>query len=272
MSFRTAALIVVAALVAIGGAQLRIATIVIKEPSGPRRVFRVGLPGCSPDAFAMTDRDFMCRIYDRYGLRELDGGFGLATETVASSTSDAPPILPDERDRQVLESVLLHLLSDPAFDMTRVPIDGAVIVLNTRTPEKTGFLMSHQIRAEIGSRKLPTDAESDMRRRNTPADAKPDTYDSVAASYTNLTFAAGIVVTDLTDTWKERRSFASFEDAHPIARGWLEAYLPGYSADGNHAVIRAGVGPWAHAAMLTAVLQKRGDKWVVAWYYVARFA
>jgi hypothetical protein len=179
---------------------------------------------------------------------------------------------PDERDRQVLETLLLHLLFDSKFDLTRVSTNGPTIVLHTRTPEKTGFLMSRQIRAEIGSRKLPSDAEADMRQRNTPADAKPHTYDSVAASYTNLTFAADIVVTDLTQTWKGRRSSTLFGDAHPKARGWLEAYLPGYSADGTRAVVRAGVGPWAHAAMLTAVLEKRGDKWVVAWYYVARFA
>jgi hypothetical protein len=179
---------------------------------------------------------------------------------------------PDQRDRQVLETLLMHLLTDSKFDVTRVPTNGATIVLHTRTPEKTGFLMSDQIRSEIDHRTLPSDAESDLRRRNTPADAKPDTYDSITAFYTNLTFAAGIVVTDLTETWKGRRSFTSFEDAHPKARGWLEAYLPGYSKDGTRAVVRAGVGPWAHAAMLTAVLEKRGDKWVVVWYYVARFA
>ena len=166
----------------------------------------------------------------------------------------------------------MHLLTDSKFDVTRVPTNGATIVLHTRTPEKTGFLMSDQIRSEIDHRTLPSDAESDLRRRNTPADAKPDTYDSITAFYTNLTFAAGIVVVDLTETWKGRRSFTSFEDAHPKARGWLEAYLPGYSKDGTRAVVRAGVGPWAHAAMLTAVLEKRGDKWVVVWYYVARFA
>lgn len=143
--------------------------------------------------------------------------------------------------------------------------------MHTRTPEKTGFLMPHQIRAEIEARKLPSDAGSDMRRRNTPADGKPDTYDSVAAWYTNLTFAAGIVVTNLPQVW-QGRSLSSFEDVHPKARGWLEAYLPGYSADGTRAVVRAGVGPWAHAAMLTAVLEKRSEKWTVVWYYVARFA
>jgi hypothetical protein len=161
-------------------------------------------------------------------------------------------------------------LADPNFDMTRVSTNGATIVLDTRTPEKAGFLMSHQIHSEIGSRKLPGDAENDLRRRNTPADAKPDTYDSVTAYYTNLTFAAGIVVTNLSGT-SSRALYMSFADTHPKARGFLEAYLPGYSKDGTRAMVRAGVGPWAHAAMLTAVLEKRGDKWRVVWYYVARF-
>ncbi len=186
--------------------------------------------------------------------------------------SGATPALPDERDRQVLETLLLHLLADPAFDVTRVSTNGASILLHTRTPEKTGFLMSHQIRSEIDSRTLPSDAETDLRRRNTPAAAKPDTYDSVTAYYTNLTFAAGIVVTNLSEISRGRRLSASFADVHPKARGFLDAYLPGYSNDGTRAVVRAGVGPWAHAAMLTAVLEKRGDKWTVVWYHVARFA
>ena len=178
---------------------------------------------------------------------------------------------PDDRDRQVLEALLLHLLADPKFDMTRIPAEGGTIVLHARTPEKTGFLMSDQIRAETRSRKLPDDAEDNLRQRNTPADAKPGTYGSVAASYTNLTFAGGIVVTDLTQVW-EKKLPSSFEEAHPKARGWLEAYLPGYSRDGTRAVVRACVGPWTHGAMLTAVLEKHGDKWVVAWYYTAYFA
>ena len=91
----------------------------------------------------------------------------------------ATPTVPDDRDRQVLESLLLRLLADTKFDMTRVSTNGATIVLHARTPEKTGFLTSDQIRSEIGSHRLPSDTENDMRRRNTPIDAKPDTYDSV---------------------------------------------------------------------------------------------
>ena len=179
---------------------------------------------------------------------------------------------PDERDRQVLETLMQHLLADSKFNMTRVSRKGSTVVLDVRNPEKTGFLMSHQIRSEIGSRTLPNDAENDMRRRNTPTDSDPGKYDSAAAFYTNLTFGAGIVVTNLADLQKGRRSFTAFEDSQPKARGHLVAYLPGYSKDGTRAVVRAGVGPSEHGAMLTAVLVKRDEKWSVEWYYVARFA
>ncbi|HUS35628.1 MAG TPA: hypothetical protein VM680_09785 [Verrucomicrobiae bacterium] len=156
--------------------------------------------------------------------------------------------------------------------MTKVATNGATIVLHTRTPEKIGFLGHEQIQGELDGRKLPRDAETDLRRRNTPQGSKPDSYDAVPVSYTNLTFSAGIVVTNLNEMMEGRRRFRSFEKAQPNARGWLEAYLPGYSKDGNVAVVRAGAGPWAHAAMLTAVLEKRGTEWKVKWYDVARFA
>jgi hypothetical protein len=168
-----------------------------------------------------------------------------------------------------LETLLLHLRNDSKFNRTRTTNAEPTIVLHARTPEKTGFLMSFQIRSDLRGRALPDGTESHLRRRNTPADAKPDTYEAIAASYTNLTFAAGIVVADLTEVWKQRRSFRSFEEAHSTARGWVEAYLPGYSADGAQAVVRAAIGPSPHGAMLTAVLEKVGSKWIVKWHDIA---
>jgi hypothetical protein len=181
-------------------------------------------------------------------------------------------VVPDERDHLVLESLLLHLLADSEFDMTRAPTNQKSIVLHTRTPEKTGFLMSHQIRSDIRGRTLPSDAEADLRTRNTPSKREAGD-DSVMASYTNLTFQPIIVLADLTEIWKEgRRRAAAFEKAYPQAKGWLDSYLPGYSRDGTRAVVRAGVGPSAHGAMLTAVLEKTGDKWLVKWYQISRYA
>ena len=115
-----------------------------------------------------------------------------------SPSSGATPVVPNERDRHVLETVLLHLLADSKFDMTRVSTNRATIVLHARTPEKTGFLRSHQIRNDNGSHSLPGDAEADLRRRNTRPDAKPDTNDAITAFYTNLTFAASIAGKRLT--------------------------------------------------------------------------
>jgi hypothetical protein len=188
-----------------------------------------------------------------------------------SLVSGATSSVPDDRDRQVLETLLLRLLADSEFDMTRVPTNRAVIVLHARTPEKTGFLQSHQIRSDIDNHTLPSGAERDLRKRNTPPNTKPDTDDAVAATFTNLTFRSGIVVADLTDKMGGPR-FAAFEKAHPTARGWVEAFLPGYSPDGKRAVVRALVGPWAHGASVTALLEKTGDKWVVKWHYIARYA
>jgi hypothetical protein len=189
-----------------------------------------------------------------------------------ASARAASPRAVEQRDGQVLQALLLHLLTDPKFDMARVPTNGAVIVLHTRTPEKTGFLQAHQMRSDIGDHKLPGDVERDLRSRNTPTDAKPDTYDAVAASFTNLTFGAGIVLADLTADGGGRRSYGWFSEAHPKARGWVRAYLPGYSTDGSRAVIRASVGPSAHGAMVTALLERAGDRWVVKWHHIAWYA
>ena len=77
---------------------------------------------------------------------------------------------------------------------------------------------------------------------------------------------------DLSAVWGQRRGYGSFAAAYSKARGWLQAYLPGYSKDGARAIVRAGVGPSAHGAMLTALLEKSGDKWLVKWHYIARYA
>jgi hypothetical protein len=79
MRFRHIAILLLAGVALIGGGQFRIAKITLTEEGGKRTAFRVCLPGHKPDVFAMTDGDFMCRIFDWYGFRELDGGFGLST-------------------------------------------------------------------------------------------------------------------------------------------------------------------------------------------------
>jgi hypothetical protein len=195
---------------------------------------------------------------------------------VLASPSGATPPVPDERDARVLETLLLHLLHDPKFEMTRVPTNewviAPVIVLYSRTPEKTGFLQAQQLHSDTGEHTLPRWAEQDLRRRNSPVNAKPDSYDCVTAYYTNLTFHSRIVMTDLSNVSSNRQSFRGLQDAYPNARGFVRAYLPGYSKDGNQALVRAAVAPSVHGAMITALLEKSGEKWIVKWYHIAQYA
>ena len=85
MCFRNAALVLLAVIAVFEGGQFRIAKVYIKEASRPRTTFRVFAPGLDQDVIARkvfdlaAGEDFMCHLYDWYGFRELDGGFGVAT-------------------------------------------------------------------------------------------------------------------------------------------------------------------------------------------------
>jgi len=179
---------------------------------------------------------------------------------------------PDDRDRQVIESVLLHLLANPEFKMSGIATNTQVIVLHVRTPGKTGSITPDQIHADLDDRALPNGVESDMRKRNTPATSLPGSFDSVSVFYTNLTFVPKIVVADISGLRSERFSFGAFEQAYPAARGWVEAYLPGYSKDGIHALVRAEIGPSPHGAVVTALLTRKKDKWIVKWSKINWYA
>lgn len=181
--------------------------------------------------------------------------------------------VPDERDQKVLDALLSHLLTSSKFDMVFFTKGPQEIVLHARTPEKTGLIQSHQMSGDIGTNTIPSEVEQDLRRRNSK-NAKPDSFDAVEAYFTNLTFSARIRVADLGEIWEQRSKprYRALEDAYPGARGWVEAYLPGYSKDGTRAVVRAAAGPSPHGATVTALLEKTGEKWVVKWHQVAQYS
>src|ERR1044071_7675700 len=79
----------------------------------------------------------------------------------------APPTPPDERDRQVIETVLLHLLSDSQFNLTRGSDTGTNIVLNIQTPNKTGMIRPGQMSRDIGKgNTIPTEIQEALLSRN----------------------------------------------------------------------------------------------------------
>jgi hypothetical protein len=188
-----------------------------------------------------------------------------------ASFADASGIIPDARDKQVLETLLQHLLSDKKFNLTDVAIKNSTIVLHVRTPTNSAYVQTSQTRADIGDHTLPEDALLDLLNRNSKPETKPEDHEATTASFKLLTFGPGIVVADLTAIYQEG-SFQAFKDAHPTARGFVNAYLPGYSKKGTLAIVRAGIDPWPHGAMVTALLEKTGDKWIVKWHHLTFYA
>ncbi len=181
------------------------------------------------------------------------------------------PVVPDEADGQVLEAFLRHLRVDPDFNLTRVPTNEATVVLRWRTPEKTGFLNEEQMTLETRGHALPKELGHALRRRNTEPTARPEDHAAVTAFYTNLFLNAGIVVADLSERMGVRGLMGAFAEAHPEALGWVVAYLPGYSDGGEQAVVRARIGPTSHGASVTALLERRGNRWLVVWSEMAYY-
>jgi hypothetical protein len=181
-------------------------------------------------------------------------------------------VVPDQRDRDVLNALLIHLCSDVGFDLTKVSTNHAQILLHYRTPGKTGSLTTDQIQSDLRTNSLPVDAEDNLRKRNGLNVEKPGDYETVAALFGNVKFSPAIVVTNLHNWRIEPQILKSgFNKTFPNDRGWLEAYLPGYSNDGNQAVVRATIGPWVHGASLTALMEKREIGWIVKWYKIAYY-
>ena len=194
-------------------------------------------------------------------------GFTLCALPLAA----VPPVIPDERDGRVLEALLLHLLRDPQFDMTRMPTNQGTIVLHIRTPANSDPFQDND--AGIGNRtqRVQKDVIQDFRRRNWAPTSNPDKYEPVAAFYTNLTFDARITIVDLRRLPSDRGSISPFLNSYPKARGCVEAFLPGYSKDGMSAMIYGFAGPSPHGAIVIASLQNAGKGWDVEWCRVFAF-
>lgn len=164
-----------------------------------------------------------------------------------------------------------HLLADPDFNLTRVVTNKASVVLHWRTPEQTGFVSEQQMSSDTRGHNLPEELGRALRQRNTESATRTEAHLAVTAFYSNLTFTAGIVVADLTERMGVRGLMGAFVEAHPDARGWVVAHLPGYSAGGERAIVRAHVGPTSHGATVTALLELRDGRWVVEWYSIAQY-
>jgi hypothetical protein len=182
-----------------------------------------------------------------------------------SSTTDGEracaPVEETVRDRQVLEALALHLLSDPALP-TDTTKQTTRIVLASRNPDKTGLISEGQVAGELKDVRLPSEAWVDLRRRN----AKDGSWDTQPVSYSGP-FDTRVALVDPASITPH-----DFSRTHPDARAYLVAFAPGYSRDGSVALVRALFGPRAHAASVTAVLRLRDCRWQIDWRKYSLYA
>lgn len=192
----------------------------------------------------------------------------LTTPSPAQQSSAGQPLAPaahrkvaSDIDREVLETLLLSVAEDKEFPAPQDPAKGAV-VLHLRNPDLSEPLVNAaEVALDTGGKVLPHDAWNDLIRRNVIR-RDPKTRE---VYYEGLDFDSKIVVGDAYPEPPPPLQGKTFREVYPQARGFVAAWLPGYSEDGKTAVVRARVGPVKRLATLTAILRKQGDRWAVVW-------
>jgi len=171
--------------------------------------------------------------------------------------------VPDDKDRQVMEALLLYAHHDSEFNFTGVRTNGATIVLDSRTPGGNRTLRPDMMWRpdDIGpGHSVPEDIQRDIVRRN----------GKQPASFTGWRVDSRIIVATIPRS-TGRSPPGLFQQAYPNGLAWVQAWLPGYARDGTRAVVRAWVGPRPGGAQLTAYLEKDGEVWSVKWHYLDCF-
>ena len=178
----------------------------------------------------------------------------IASESVAGKHADV-------QDQAVLEALLLSVCADKDFPAPPAD-DKSEIILHERNPETIEQIINvSEVSFDTGHKDLPKDAWDDMIRRNVVR-LSPNSRE---ISYAGLQFDPKIQVANAFPGPKPPFQGKSFEEVYPTARGWVSAWVPGFSKDHRTAVVRAQVGPAGHFATMTAILKRQSDKWVVVW-------
>jgi hypothetical protein len=167
----------------------------------------------------------------------------------------------EDRDVAILRCVLTNLLTNEDFPDYRKGYRQATnIVLVKTSPAKHG-LSKTQIKHDSSAR-FPLEEFENMLSRN----SIPVTNTVRQVSFESFDFGPNVILADGDQIPSGRGR--EFDKRFPDAIGWIEAYLPGYSKDGNHALFRASKGPSSHGAVVTAYLEKKENHWSVVWLKV----
>ena len=201
-----------------------------------------------------------------------------STQTAEPRAADDGPVQPADavsaEDLAVLDAALSHFADDPGFEPIG-PLAGRRLIVHSVTLGGSAFVRPEQVGAEAPAGRLPEDALGDLERRNNGPAVRVSgmTFSSVrragAALDDWVPAHPNVTLENLDRFPNEPRMFEfdkALQRAHPDAKAYVSAALPGYAADRRRAVVRLAFGPSAHGAMATYLLTKdAAGSWTVTW-------
>lgn len=182
--------------------------------------------------------------------------FSVLAVFLCASTSFGQPSTEkaDARDLTVLQATLTNLLSNsqmPVFLKGKNPRTEVVVL--DQTPD---VLPPPKQEVEKETRRTLNDEEylNLISRNSTPQNHARRVSWADFQPGPKIIFHSGKEPTD-----------DEFASKYPNGRGWVQLWLPGYSADGNRAIVTGRKGPAPHGAALVAALEKKEETWTITW-------
>jgi hypothetical protein len=175
----------------------------------------------------------------------------------------APPAQLVSSDHEIFDILLLDLIGNKDF----TPATGgrgvkkSQIVFDGTTVGGIGYAWAEACCGDDVRKKIPRDVRYDVLKRN------PDGKRYSLALYHPSN--PNILLVDLRPTDLD---FLEFCRQYPNARGYVEAYLPGYSPNGQEAVVLFRCGPTEHGAQGAYFLIKTSGRWEIAWRDIYYFS
>jgi hypothetical protein len=186
---------------------------------------------------------------------------GHCTELTQDGPTEGEKQAARDDDHRIIEVVLLDLID---FEEAHTFGRGkkTTIVLGEETAGSPFYLSDGQLDGEAHDEKkylVPADIREDLRRRNPKEPVSMRGFKPSSST---------ILVRDL----RGLTGYGEFERKYPDSAGYVEAWLPGYSKDGQTAILRASFGPTPHGATTTYMLAWKNGRWTVVWRKVAYYA
>jgi hypothetical protein len=186
-----------------------------------------------------------------------------------------------DRDRAVLEAVATYLLQTADGFGEPPSSPNPTVVLDAKPPRESPPFLCFDNCGSDGHRFSPSEGQALSFRNREHGDSSgvwrtvcsPCSHTLVLVSDLEKVLSKtaddpSLGKNRLMATWWE----TTFRRVFPHAKGWLQAFLPGYSVEGSEASFLGRAGPSPHGSIVRAHLHLANKAWVLDWCDITNFA